>query len=36
MANNALKGTYLTKGLGQNVGSSLSGAGAGLAANYIG
>ena len=36
MANNALKGTYLTKGLGQNVGVSMAGAGSGLAANYIG
>lgn len=36
MADNVLKGTYLTKGLGQNAGASLAGAGAGLAANYIG
>ena len=36
MANNILKGTSLTQGLGKNVGSSVAGAGAGLAANYIG
>lgn len=36
MANNILKGEMLTEGLSQNVGSSLAGAGAGLAANYIG
>ena len=36
MANNIIKGTSLTQGLGKNVGSSVAGAGAGLAANYIG
>lgn len=36
MANNILRGTSLTQGLAKNVGSSLAGAGAGIAANYIG
>lgn len=36
MADNLLKGQALTQGLGQNVGASLAGAGAGIAANYIG
>ena len=36
MADNVLKGTYLTKGLGQNAGVSIAGAGAGLLSNYIG
>ena len=36
MANNILKGTSLTQGLGKNVGSSVASVGAGLAANYIG
>ena len=36
MANNILKGTSLTQGLGQNVGASVAGAAAGLGANYIG
>lgn len=36
MANNIIKGTSLTQGLGKNVGSSVAGAGAGLAANYVG
>jgi len=36
MANNIIKGTSLTQGLGKNVGSSVVGTGAGIAANYIG
>jgi hypothetical protein len=36
LANNVLKGTTLTEGLGKNAGASLAGAGAGLAANYVG
>ena len=36
VANNILKGTSLTQGLGQNVGASVAGAAAGLGANYIG
>ncbi len=36
MSQNLLKGTTLTKGLGINAASSLAGAGAGIAANYIG
>ena len=36
ISNNLLKGTSLLDGLGKDVGSSLAGAGAGLAANYIG
>ena len=36
MGNNLMKGVSLTEGLGKNVGSSLAGAGAGIAANYIG
>ena len=36
LSNNLLKGQALTEGLGQNVGASLAGAGAGIAANYIG
>ena len=36
LSNNLLKGTALASGLGKNVGSSLAGAGAGIAANYIG
>jgi len=36
MADNLIKGVSLTEGLGKNVGASLMGAGAGLAANYIG
>jgi hypothetical protein len=36
MADNLIKGVGLTEGLSKNVGSSLAGAGAGLAANYLG
>ena len=36
LSNNILKGTTLTEGLGVNAGASIAGAGAGLAANYIG
>lgn len=36
MADNLIKGVGLMNGLEKNVGSSLAGAGAGLAANYIG
>ena len=36
LANNVLKGTTLTEGLGKNAGASLAGAGAGLAVNYVG
>ena len=36
MANNIIKGTTLTNGLGKNVGTSLAGAGVGIASNYIG
>ena len=36
MANNVLKGTALTNGVLQNSGSAMAGAGAGIAANYIG
>lgn len=36
ISNNLLKGTSLIDGLGKDVGSSLAGAGAGIAANYIG
>jgi len=36
MANNLIKRIGLTTGLGRNVGSSLAGAGAGIAANYLG
>lgn len=36
IANNAIKGTYLTKGLGQNAGASIAGTGAGLISNYLG
>ena len=36
LANNVLKGQALTSGLSQNVGSSLAGAGVGLASNYLG
>jgi hypothetical protein len=36
MANNILKGTSLTDGLAKNAGASIAGAGAGIAANYIG
>ena len=36
MSSNLFKGETLAKGLGQNVGASVAGAGAGLAANYIG
>ena len=36
IANNLIKGEALTQGLGQNMGASLAGAGAGIAANYIG
>jgi hypothetical protein len=36
MADNLIKGVGLMNGLEKDVGSSLAGAGAGLAANYIG
>ena len=36
MTNNLMKGQGLFDGLGRNVGSSLAGAGSGIAANYIG
>ena len=36
ITNNLLKGDILTKGLSQNVGTSLAGAGSGILANYIG
>ena len=36
ISDNLLKGQILTEGLGQNIGASLAGAGAGIAANYIG
>lgn len=36
IADNLLKGNALTQGLAKNVGTSLAGAGAGIAANYIG
>ena len=36
MANNILKGTSLTQGLGQNVGQSIQGAALGTGANLIG
>ena len=36
MANNITKGVGLTQGLGMNVGAGLAGAGAGIAANYLG
>ena len=36
MANNIIKGTTLTNGLGKNVGNSIAGAGVGMASNYIG
>ena len=36
ITNNILKGTSLMDGLGKDVGSSLAGAGAGLASNYLG
>jgi len=36
IANNIFKGESLMNGMGQSVGSSLAGAGAGMAANYIG
>ena len=36
MADNLIKGVGLTEGLSKDVGSSLAGTGAGLAANYIG
>ena len=36
MTNNIMKGQALTQGLGQNVGTSLAGAGVGIASNYIG
>ena len=36
IADNMLKGTALTEGLKQNLGASLAGAGAGIAANYLG
>lgn len=36
LANNFLTSSALTKGLGSNVTSSLAGAGAGIAANYLG
>ena len=36
MTNNIIKGTALTEGLGKNMGGSLAGAGAGIAANYLG
>lgn len=36
MANNLIKGTSLTQGLGKNAGSSVAGAAAGIGANYVG
>ena len=36
MAENTIKGTALTQGLGKNAAGSLAGAGAGIAANYLG
>ena len=36
ITNNLIKGEALTQGLAQNAGASLAGAGAGIAANYIG
>jgi hypothetical protein len=36
IANNLIKGDTLLKGLDVNTGASVAGAGAGLAANYIG
>ena len=36
MANNVINGTSLFQGLGKNAGASLAGAGAGIAANYVG
>ena len=36
LSNNILKGTSLTDGLARNAGASIAGAGAGIAANYIG
>jgi hypothetical protein len=36
IANNAMKGKALTEGLGKNAGASLAGAGAGIAASYLG
>lgn len=36
LSNNILKGTSLSEGLLQNAGASIAGAGAGIAANYIG
>ena len=36
IGDNLLKGVALTKGLGINAAASLAGAGAGLAANYMG
>ena len=36
IGNNIIKGSALMGGLGQNMGASLAGAGAGLAANYMG
>ena len=36
ISNNILKGNALTQGLGQNVGTSLAGAGVGIGANYLG
>lgn len=36
LGNNLLKGQVLTEGLAKNAGTSLAGAGAGIAANYIG
>ena len=36
IGNNIIKGSSLLEGLGKNAGASLAGAGAGIAANYIG
>jgi hypothetical protein len=36
MAENTIKGTALTEGLSKNAAGSLAGAGAGIAANYLG
>jgi hypothetical protein len=36
LGNNLVKGTSLLKGLGTNALGSLAGAGAGIAANYMG
>lgn len=36
LGNNLLKGTALANGLGQNIGSSLAGAGIGVGASYLG